>query len=363
MCVAALTPPPSEGSGSLKSRDAGRTHKIALELPSSAAQLHDAAEVGTGLDFDAALATVPLGTSAGTATYWIHPDNLIELHVLLLQHMRVKYRSKPSGTSGDPTCSGQSGEAPASSHENTRYGHTEDNVGHIILDNIDCCIKRGSGCVVSETSLQNTAASIRYCASGEAIVLVREPTGCMSSGKSMSGPFQETKVKRKHLENILDPCVSSSSSPEPIGEVKEGSLMQNSYSGQDLESLRQWFVYHSKVRPLVDVQYRRTRLIGAENNATHGFWATLDRDITMKRNWQLSTTSKISPPETGGNEQTEAVRFPYAVLELRWEESKGNSLAKALDKSHLVSCLVLPTLLNKRTLTLFPRLNGSRAFH
>ncbi len=146
-------------------------------------------------------------------------------------------------------------------------------------------------------------------------------------------------MKRKYLENLLDPCVSGIFSHEPSKEVKTGNSKDVLCSAQDLESIREWFAQNPDVRPLVDVQSRRTRLIGVGNNTTHGFWATLDRAIKMKRigSRQLRTSTCVSPPNTCGDERTEEVRFPYAVLELRWEESKGDDLAQALDSSHLVS--------------------------
>lgn len=336
--VATLTTPTPERMGVPKSDDTRQAHERPVKISSSVAQLHDVAELGTGLDFDAALATVPLGKSAGTAVYWVHPDNLVELQVFLLQHMRLHSRSKPSNSSECPTSFGQFGETSESSHENPRSSRTEDDVGHIVLDSIDCSTKRESGLVMSEKSLQNAPASIRYCASGAAIALVR--VLCTDPEvESMDPLFRSAKTKMKYLENLLDPCVSGFLSHEPSKKVKNGTSKQGLCSGQDLESIREWFAQHPDVRPLVDVQSRRTRLIGVGNNTTHGFWATLDRVITMKRRGsrQLGISTDLTPPNTCGDERTEAVQFPYAVLELRWEESKGDDLAQALDNSHLVS--------------------------
>jgi len=323
-----------------KRDDTREAHETPVKFSSSVAQLHDAAELGTGLDLDAALATVPLGKSAGTAAYWVHPDNLVELQVFLLQHMRLQSRRKPSNSSECPTSFGQFGETSESSHENPRSSRTEDDIGHIVLGNIDCFTERESGLVMSEKSLQNAPASIRYCASGAAIAFVRVSIGCTDPEvESMDPLFRRAKTKMKYLENLLDPCVSGFLSHEPFKEVKNGTSKQGLCSGQDLESIREWFAQHPDVRPLVDVQSRRTRLIGVGNNTTHGFWATLDRAITMKRRGsrQLGISADFTPPNTCGDERTEAVRFPYAVLELRWEETKGDDLAQALDNSHLVS--------------------------
>lgn len=337
--VATLTTPISERMGVPKSDDTRQAHERPVKNSSSVAQLHDAAELGTGLDFDAALATVPLGKSAGTAVYWVHPDNLVELQVFLLQHMRLQSRSKPWNSSEGPTSFGQLGETSENSHENHRSSRTEDDVGHIVLDNIDCFTKRESGVVLSEKSLQNAPASIRYCASGAAVVLVRASTGCTDPRVESIYPlFRRATIKRKYLENLLDPCMSGMLSSEPSKEVKSGYSKEGLCSVQDLEGIREWFGQNPDVRPLADVQSRRTRLIGVGNDTTHGFWATLDRAIKMKGRGsrQLGTSTNVSRPNTCGND-TETVRFPYAVLELRWEESKGDGLAQALDNSHLVS--------------------------
>jgi hypothetical protein len=50
-------------------------------------QINDAALRGT-LAFDAAVSTTPYGEAAGSAIYWIHPDNLDEARTLLLKYMR-----------------------------------------------------------------------------------------------------------------------------------------------------------------------------------------------------------------------------------------------------------------------------------
>lgn len=323
--------------------ETGRNYTTPAKLSSSVAQLHDVAELGTDLDLDAALATVPLGPTAGTAAYWVHLDNTLELQVLLMQHMRLQSRSKDPSSSVGPASSGRSGETSASGHRDTSSSRTEDDIRVTVLDNIEDFTKRQSGVVVSEKSLQNAAASIRQSGSGEAIILVRASSGFTSPGDSSTSPsFLTAKIKRKHLGGFLDHCVSRTSSQEPIQEVTAGTSKLTLYSAPELGHIREWFARHPDVQPLVDLHYRRTRFIGVGNNTTHGCWATLDREIRLEAasSIQLKTSINVSSPDDCDNEHTDSVRFPYAVLEIRWEEGKGDNLAQALDKSHLVSCSV-----------------------
>ena len=322
--------------------ETGQTKTTPLELSSSVAQLHNAAEVGTGLDLDAALATVPLCPSAGTAAYWVHPDDVIELQVLLLKHMRLESQRRSAYSSNHPSSSDQSSERVANSYEDTRSIQTDDIIGFTVLDKVERFINRQSGVVMSEKNLQNAAATIRHSSSGEAILVVRASAESVGQESQSRSPlYQKTKMKRKHLESLFDPCMSRMSIHEP-SEAEPAISKQRTYSAQDLGSIREWFAQNSDVRPLVDLQYRRTRFIGVGNKITCGFWATLDRDIKMEKvcSGQRGTLNNAPLSTDCDNERLDAVQFPYAVLDIRWEDSKGYSLAEALDKSHLVSCPV-----------------------
>lgn len=337
----ASTPHVPDEPNCLPGGETGQNNTAPVKLSSSVAQLHDAAEMGTDLDLDAALATVPLGPAAGTAAYWVHLDNILELQVLLMQHMRLQSRSKDIRSSVGPASSSRSGETSASGHRDTRSSRTEDDIRVTVLDNIEDFTKRQSGVVMGEKSLQNAAASIRQSGSSEAIILVRASEGYTSpADSSTSRSFQTAKTKRKHLGSFLDPCASRTSSYEPTQEVTAGTSKLRLYSAPELEHIREWFARHPEVQPLVDLQYRRTHFIGVGNNTTHGCWATLDREIRIKAasSKELEASINVSSPDNCDNERTDSVHFPHAVLEIRWEEGKGDNLAQALDKSHLVSC-------------------------
>ena len=337
---AALTTLASEIRDYSKSSETGQIHTSPVKPFSSVAQLYDAAAVGTGLDLDAALATVPLGPSAGTATFWVHPDNIIQLQVLLLKHMRIFSWGNSSSSSTCATSSGQPSETPSSGHDNIRSSQTEDTVCHVVLDDIESFAKTQDGVVMSETSLQNVAASIRHASSAEAIIVVRASTEYTSPGNQSTCPvFRKAKMKRKHLESLFDPSVSQTPSHGPTEQVEIGTSNREFCAVQDLDSIRQWFAQHPEVRPLVQMQYRRTRFIGVGDNSTHCFWATLNRDISIKKvcSTQLSTSNDVSSLHDYDEQRTDAVPVLYAVLEIRWEDSKGGNLAQILDQSHLVS--------------------------
>ena len=309
------------------------------KVRSSIAQHHDAAIPETEIVFDAALAALPLGPAAGTAVYWVHPDNTVELQVLLLQHMRLRSLRTASSRSNDLRSSDPPRRMSNSSNRNSHAVGIEDNVGQIVLDDLERFANRQSGAVVDDNQVQNAAASIRYCARGEAVVLVGTTSDVARPENESKRPlFQKARLKRKHLGELFNTSMSQLSSNPCPKERPNGTTKQGQDPMQDLENVRKWFVNHQEVVPLVDIQYHRKRFVGGGNDTPGALWATLDREVSMRKahsselgRSQDSTTLRKGDPDFG-----DILRFPYAVLEIRWEGDMGLDLVRALDQSHLV---------------------------
>ncbi len=331
--TAAINRDTSDSKGSANCVTTGDLHVTPINAPPSVAELHNAAETRTGLELDTALATLPLGTVAGTAAYWVHPDNIIELQVLLLQHMRSRSQKSSTPHSNNVQSSGQSRRTSASSYGHTVAYATGDDAGHIVLDDLEPFAKRQSEMVISDRNLQSAAASVRYGNNSEAIIVV-------------SSTLRKARLKRKHLPYLLTPGLSRQRpcSVGSTGDSANGDSDQRPDRSEDMEIVRDWLARHPGVQPLVEMQYQRSRFVGVGNDSSHGLWATLDKEVRMRKACvnQLGAFDN-RPPNEGASETTEAVRFPYAVLEVRWEGEKGVELVRALDQSHLVKLSVRNT--------------------
>ncbi|KAL8857289.1 MAG: hypothetical protein Q9198_010731, partial [Flavoplaca austrocitrina] len=82
--------------------------------------------------------------------------------------------------------------------------------------------------------------------------------------------------------------------------------------------------------------HKRTRFVGLRNTDQAGMWATLDRDILMKATPRGFFTSKDADLAFGGPEDSGFAKFPFGVLEVRFEGGSETEFLSVLDKTHLV---------------------------
>jgi hypothetical protein len=352
-----LIPPPTKDKARLLATEGtsrgetGPTGPNQLVGSTSAAQIHSITENGSDVDFDTALATLPLGYAAGKATYWIHPDNLVELQVLLLQHMRI-WPSR--GKMQSPTPSPSTTSRRSSLTWRSGFGTDErgDEAGLVIFDDLERFAEDQSAATISDVEEQagkiteRAAASVRWCADGEAIVVADatspdtpESTDPRDQSKRR---LRIAKLKKKNVPALFD-------LKQPFSTQRRGSDLaacgteSAEPSVHGMEEVRTWLSQHEEVCPLVQIRSKRTRFHGSNNGPSHGTWAVLDRDIRMEkaRLEEIGKTGTLTPPmEEGiialGPSDGEPMEFPYAVLEVRWEGEEAN-LIPALDGSHLVS--------------------------
>lgn len=299
---------------------------------SSAALIHAACETGSSIDVDTALAILPLGLLAGKASYWIHPDNLVEIQVLLLQYTRVCM----------PTTSGNSSQrsSPPRSMSGrivgTGGGMSENDVGVIICDDLERFAKRRSSATISDTenipgmSAEKAVTSIRYTSRGNAVVVVGNSPGFgHPSAKGIISGVRKARFKRRALRDLFGTNTEPSLTRTRSG---SSSLSEEDHL-QDADSVRKWLGDHREVQPLVQIQFNRSRFVGLGNNGSGGVWATLDQNVCMRRCSSETLNAngdKLALIEGG------AETFPHAVLEVRYEGERIPKLVAALDESHLV---------------------------
>ncbi|KAL8797345.1 MAG: hypothetical protein Q9195_000499 [Heterodermia aff. obscurata] len=327
----------------------------ASELISSrAAELKDAFERGTDAEMDTAFSMLPLGSQATTACYWIHPENLFQLQVLLLRHAKSRKNqisvSTPSPTSSRPSRRGSISE----SGSNTII-QSGSEACFIACDDLPSVAKRQSSATIEDGRsaggrfFHNSVASIHLSSTGDAVVVVgSSPETKPKSDDTQGLPcFLTTKVRRKALRRLFD----AGSTAKDISSLQEQSdRTQNSQSSvlidksplidtclnitSNIAVIKEWLRGHPMVQPLLELRSQRCRFTGIHNAANSGLWATLDTDVTMARSTLLSL-DKYDSSESSNDPESVIQKFPYAVLSIRNEGNASTSLIEELDGSHL----------------------------
>jgi len=296
-------------------------------------QIHQVVTTANDVDFDAVIASAPVGKDGARAVYWVHPEQLLELQVLLLQHTRMAFpRSPPSTSSGStpvPTVVRRSS-IPVSRRDSV---DREAPVGIIIIDDAEEYSRMQNSQPISNTEESYTvppstaAVTLRWTAASELAV-------CLKSDMS-SSPENDfrlpARIKAKHLNSFLNlgspfTIKSTNGSESPDGPAFPSA------NEERLTASRDWLCEHRQVQPLVGISSQRSRFTSLPHSRDAGQWCILDSDIKMK---------KISMDDLDGRDWPQrlsqgAVSFPYAVLSVRQEGKTKVDLIKILDESHLV---------------------------
>ena len=325
-------------------------------ISSRATELNEAFERGTDAEMDTAFGMLPLGPQAITACYWIHPENLFQLQVLLLRHARSWKNqisvSTPSQTSSRPSRRGSISESGSSA---TIQSGSE--ACFIACDDLPSVARRQSSATIEDAEsaggrfLHKSVASIHLSSTGDAVVVVgTSPEITPGSDDTQELPcFLTTKVRRKALRRLFDAGLCSND----ISSLEEQSdRTQNSQSSaligrsplvdtclnitSNIEVMKEWLRGHQKIQPLLELRSQRCRFTGIHNTSSSGLWATLDTDVIMAKSTLLSL-DRYDSSESSNDLESAIHKFPYAVLSIRIEGNVDTSLIEELDGSHLVS--------------------------
>ncbi len=255
-------------------------HGSSANARSSAARITKALETGEELDFDLALATVPLGSQGNKATYWVHFDHVVELQVLLLQQMLL-FLGNSKSSSHESSFHATPGRRRSSTTEIDKYLGNDEEVALVVLDHAESfAVKQSSSTIASSEESRGTigmkaAGNIRCSSTGKATVIV-----CTESNTEQQLPMntKAAHTDRKALRAFLDP-----SSEMPHSDLFESQDEdQNKTTRDDNLAVRKWLLEHKSIKPIAGVVSKRTRFLGLHNNSTGGIWATLDNDVYMK---------------------------------------------------------------------------------
>lgn len=325
-----------ERNGVLRQRTNSFAHPSEDISQSTAASIQRACQSSSDMDFDTALAVLPLGRLGGKASYWVHPDNLVELHVLLLQYTRLRKVVNPDAA--DPAMDEsrrQSRRTSISGTGNCLVSGGDEDVGLVICDDLQKFARRQSSAPISDTEeaaggvLERAAAVVRYPSDGEALVAVNISSKDARDYKN-SGPFRRLKVKKKTVRHLFDSRQTTSATDRLISE-------QGSANDEETQNLiHSWLKGHQEIQPLVQLQCKRTRFVGLKHDQSSGTWAALNRDIVMRKTPKDFFSTKEGDLAFDESEDRGSVSFPFAVLEVRYEGSPGMDLLTALDETHLV---------------------------
>lgn len=294
----------------MQDHDRGRASD---KLESPVIQIAKATQSGP-LHFDAAVASIPFGEAAGTATYWIHTDNLEEARVLLLRYMRdLGLRSALSSENSVGSIDAAALGSGDGGRVHTCYC---DNVYRFIQDS-------------TSHSPSKAAMCARWSAAKEALVTMSDLSPRSDSNSTIS-------IKRKDLPSALD---------------RDSSLPKDrSASAANTRAIRGFLSQHRDVKPLAQLESDRSRYAGLTNSSEVGTFATLDANITFAA---FDKDSLTAP----GEAQTQEPGFPYAVLGIRWEFGRKPEVVRAFDTTHLAERIPEFTLESAAIYSQFPQLS------
>lgn len=264
-------------------------------------QLQNALQNGSKVGFDTAIATVPLGEQGEIANYFVHPENVVELQVLLLQRMEY-YTSRSRSNSAAATVS-------TSNNAETSTTSTQDpDYFMLIADNPDRFAHEQSALTIDEREHaigvppQKAKAFVRWNNTEDPLLSTR-------AGRSKP---KSAVLKRKRIDSFFE--------REPKPNSNEVSFANGD---QFLKSLRDETLKDGHTRPLFRISSCRSRFTGIANNETNFSLATLDAAVTIEKAGEDADTSCKSS-------------FPFAVLQVRQEGPLTGEIIASLDRSHLV---------------------------
>ena len=271
--------------------------------------------------FDTFVATLPLGDGGKNAVYWVHPDNVVELQVLLLQHARSFAVRKPlTDVTPTGTLSRHNSNTASPTSRRNSAGASQD-TGLLLIDDEERFVREQSSTTLEAkegtvgVKLQNAAVGVRWTLEDEAIIAAQS-----EGDENMT----ETPIKCKHLAMALD---LSSDVPTDKAVASDDTMTVT----QQIQDLQSWLARNRQIKPLAAIASNRQRFSDISPDLNGFLLATLDKSITM----QKSSVSDISSIDTAFSSGKGAT-FPFAVLRIRQEGSYMNNLVRVLDSSHLV---------------------------
>ncbi|KAI4724146.1 hypothetical protein E4T49_08105 [Aureobasidium sp. EXF-10728] len=288
---------------------------VDADVQDSFTQIRSVIESSSSVEFDSYFSTSPLGRGGKNAVYWVHPDNIVELQILILQHARsFPTRALPSATIS-PTLSRQNSITSSPSRRNSSTVEADTTV--LVADDLESFIAHQSSSTFEKredtvgSRLQEATVHARWTKTEDAIV----------TAKVNDRDIQKVSVKRKNVFTVLE-----SSSPTS---ARRSSITQDKNRAA-AEHMQTWIAQQRTIKPLTTIATNRSRFAETATDSSGFILATLDKNIRMRKAESLAS----SPEDTFS--QAMSAEFPFAVLRVRQEGFGNSTLIKVLDQSHLV---------------------------
>ncbi|KAK0862915.1 hypothetical protein LTS02_006859 [Friedmanniomyces endolithicus] len=271
--------------------------------PSVIAQLQSALDSNSKVAFDDAIATVPLGDSGTFASYFIHPENIVELQVLLLQHSRFLTPRSRSNSQMSPI---------SNTPQSDNFGQSDtDHADYFALeaDDAERFAQEQNALTITErehrkgSTPQKAKLCIRWNDDEEARIAFQP----------RSSVYQQATMRKKFVSALF--------SKDSTFSIKKAAA--STEGEQSLAAAKRALDQDGNVKPLYLYSASRSRFVGINNTDQRSTLATLDTQATIQEAEGSSMNSSKSA-------------FPFAVLLVRQDGAVNGGLLAALDQSHLV---------------------------
>ncbi|KAK5127372.1 hypothetical protein LTR85_006711 [Meristemomyces frigidus] len=276
----------------------------APDASSAISKLQSAVQSGSKVEFDTTIATVPLGENGTFASYFVHPENVVELQVLLLQHARYYLSRSRSNSVTTPV----SASPPSESNFSQNAADAADYFA-LEADDAERFAQETNSLTINDrehrpgTTPQRAKLCARWNDDEDAVV----------ASRSGNGHSQLASVRKKHVYALFDRTSSF--------QCKKAVTFEDAEQG--VKAIRRDLESDPSVHPLYAFASSRSRFVGMNNGLQKAVLATLDTGITNQ---------KIEAGKAAGRK----LSFPFAVLLVRQEGAFAGGLLAALDQSHLV---------------------------
>jgi hypothetical protein len=288
---------------------------VDADTQDNSAQITSIIESSSSVEFDSYLSTSPLGRGGKNAVYWVHPDNIVELQILILQHARsFPPRTIPSATVS-PILSRHNSITSSGERRNSTAVEADTTV--LVADDLESFIAHQSSSTFEKreetvgSRLQEAAVHARWTKSEGAIV----------TAQINDRDVLRISTKSKNALAMLEPSSTTS--------LRKSSTTQDKKS-EATENMRTWLAQQGTIKPLTTIASNRSRFAETATDSSGFILATLDKNIRMKKAESLTNTLEDAFP------QNMSAEFPFAVLRVRQEGFRNSTLIKVLDQSHLV---------------------------
>ena len=274
-------------------------------VSSAVNSLRDALTDGSKVQFDTAIATLPLGDGGKFASYFVHPESVVELQMFLLEHARYYTpRSQPNSNTSPVSPSTPVSMCGGSDPEHSDHHMiVADSLNRIASEMLALPVKEREHLCGSCSSIAKL--SIRWNDDEDALACLR----------AQLGTTKTAFLKKKHVRAILDKEVDFNSKTNTTDAANHNNNMIN--------EIRRHLVNHESVCQLFDFSSCRSRFIGVQNDPDSLSLATLDTNIKIRR-------------EDADKKANSKISFPLGVLLVREEGTRSPGLISALDSSYLV---------------------------